>query len=929
MANIESDDLFKRFDKIYVFTDEQIEMTAEFDLVNSNGDSVLIAKGQLSLNKGKNVLAFENFVNPEAMLSSALNPFYQEKNRPIPGNYVANIRVGRESTQMSFVVKPAFLNLEVDRKDTLKKTVLNFWLDTVASSTLPVFFELKWINIANPLDTFSSTQNTPFFELDISQFKPERPYRFWMEEVYELNKVSRSDEKLIIPKPKRLELSKALNPKIGEPGIQLPQIDSVGGVGSILVKNIGTNTKLYGNLGTEYFRTTNGYSQNPFGRSSLMSNGSIGVDVNGIPIKSNLLFTWYERTGVQLFDVSLELDFDRLRQNLESRARERAESQLRERINYPELTPEFDTLEGQYLRRELSRLEGEYSPKELDNVRDEIQLLKSKGQGFDGVKDASQTKRELNQQQEIFLKEYKGQVNDSLGSFQSIASDSASSIENAADNRFEELKRREQSLDSLKGAYDQTQKRYDRFQRLHRQYLELKAKGIDIHKTELDDLKDPSVLSEFLPEGLKKYGNTVLNIKSFEMGWSHADFSYFTLNQKAISGLSIDYRGKYSGIKAIKGTTNNGFDISGASGLKNTHSVLGFRTSLFKEEKSEVAVNYVKFDDRNQTFGTHQSNTVLSIEANQALLKNLWFTSELSRSHSVSMFNAAFQSSGYEMINSLFDVENLAAQAHSFGLELKPGKTSTRYGVKSYRVGSGFQSLGNPFIISDRKGVLVDIQQAIADNRLLLLAKYARETNNLSRQFADTGLFHRYQIGVVARLFNKLNFNAFYIPVVSHFGGVRQRIHTLNSTIDVSNKLRSVKVAMQLGHTLQANELQFSEVDLRITELISSNLILSFRKGGNLRVNVSKSTQRSFFEQERVNATFSYFIKKKIRHSVYTDLQRTNLYGRRYVSGTGLEFKLKEHFRVNMKCGYSIIERTESSSPSDGLDMNLGILMAF
>lgn len=928
VVDIESDDLLEKYSKVYVSSEREETGSIVFFIKDSAGDTVLFSSKSVSLEKGENKLPLRSFVDSVSFANPELHSFYKTRKKLMPGVYEVCFQVNGIQTIRHIEVEPEMLFLGFERVTNSDESILKFRINSEDSLYRPHELVLKWIVIGSPMDTFKVVSEEMVFNLGPDNFRVDKPYRFWIEENYQGIRVGQTKSQVQIPNPKGLNLLDPKDQLSMSAGIKLPVIDSIKLIPSVM-SVFKKHTKLYGNLGAEYFKTTNSYSNNFFGNSSLISSGSIGVDISGIPIKSNLLFTWYERTGVQVCDFSFELDFQRLKQNLESKAKEKADAQFRERINYPDLTPDFDTLQGPILKKELKKLESEYSPEELNAVKSEMDELKLKEGRVNQRTDLHGPRGFVDSLRKDPISGIKKQTNDSINNFYRASVDSVNGFRAANEKRLADLREREQLLDSLKDAYQETQKKYRRFKELQDQYRTLLDKGIDIYDTEPKDLTSAENLVEFLPENLQKHGKTLLNIKSFELGWSHADFSYFTLNQKAISGLYLDYKGKHSGFKALKGTTNNGFDISGPSGLRNSHGITGFNTGVYREGVSEVGINYVRFESRNEPFQTHRSNSVLGIEVNQALFKNLWFTSEIARSHAVSANNASFHSSGSGVVSALLDFENSTSQAHSVGLELKANKSTTSYGVKVFRVGSGFQSLGNPFVISDRKGVLVDLRQSVADNRLIIIGKYARETNNLSQQYADTGLFHRYQIGVVARLFNKLNVNSFYVPVSSDFDGIKQHIHTLNSSVDISQKLGAVQIAGQIGHTLQINKLQLTELDLRTTELVSLNLVMSFRKGGRLGLMGNKSTSRSFFQQERVNGTFSYLIKKKLRHSFFTDLQRTNLYGARYLSGTGIEFDIAKHINVTAKCGYSMVQRSEGSMRTGGLDMNFGVLVLF
>lgn len=927
-AKVESADLFERFERVYISCEKSDSFSVSFSILNPKGDTLISSFSTRRLIKGENSRSLGTLVDSLTYSDSDIRKLCKSTSGLPPGQYLSLFKVGILVAQQSFRISPTVIDITVERTEEkiehgADAIIFSIPVDSLMGDFVRSYFH--WSYVDQPLDTSSAEISNCRHLVRSSGFTQDNPIVYWITQEFGSYAVGKSKKEILIPNSSQIALPELHYPKELPNGLQL----EVPTIGVSLLKRLRQNVKPYGSMGTDFFFGNNQYSSNRYGRGNAFVQGSAGLDISGFPIKMNLLVSWYEYTGLQLFDIGFELDFDRFRSNMQQSLRDKVEAQKLEVLKYPGLSIDFDTLRGSLLEGELKKLETEYKPDELAEVKQRLAdvspHLDQVPENIDGQQYKTLGEHELRKESEGLENDAKNSIDESS---QSIA-DSALTVSQGTRNEYVKLKKREGELDSLKRLYQSKKKDYARFKKILGQYNELKSKGIDVLEPRSVDYNDPDVLVEFLPERFKKHGKTLLKVQSFEMGWAHVDFSDFTIKNKAINGLNFEYKGDNLGLKTFKGQTNNGFNHSGPSPLGNSHSTSGLNLGAYRNGRSEVLLNYVSFTDRREPFALHQKNAVLSLQANQMVYNGVWVISELARSNSVSLNNAAYRGPDQTVLGSLLDFDNSTAQAHSMGVQYRSEDNSSDYSAKLFRVGSAFQTLGNPFVVNDRKGIQLAANKRLLKNRLFLTAAYAYETNNLSRQYADTGLFRRYQLGMVVRVFSKVNLSVFYVPVSADFGGLKNRIHTLNTTMDISDKVGSVKVTVQGNHSLQVSSFDYVDLQNQETEVVSLNAYLLFRKGNEFRLGGALSTPRSFFKQTRAEVSYTYSIKRQLRHSLFSDLYMTNLYGDRYFLGTGLEFKLMKFARIGVKTGYSLIQRSEASSLTGGVEVRANLNVAF
>lgn len=898
------------FQRFFVNCQESSTYFVELEIFNDEGNIVSKNTAQHYLNKGKNVVSFSQLFDQVSFTDSTYARYYKSHSELPPNEYEAIWKIGDAHKTYFFLVQPKKIELYLERIPVANSddSIYFSWLRD--SSTLEnITTLLKWSYVdhhsMNEVQVFNKSDTT----LATSPFLPETPILVWVEQWYSDGLICYSKKRTLIPRATNLPVFDSLRP----PPHPFTLRDS-------FISNrpkpwlfLKEHTKGYGALGFSFFGTSNDFSYNYFGKTSLSLNGSAGLDIQGFPVRSNFLINHYQNTGFQIADISFEVDVDRLKRNLENKLREEVASRNRELLAYPELNTDFDTLAGKKLEQQLRSLENDSRFKELKNARTKYSTALEDSLSF--------LRRNI---ESVYA--------DSLNALTKKGQDSIGNKRSMLENEFGEYTPKHKSeLDSIEQLQQQLQKEYDNFKKLEKQYTTLKRKGIDLYNLQPKDYQDPQLLIPYLPARLKKYGNVLLNVNKLEMGWSHARFSDFTLADKAIRGMNLEYQSENLLFAAVKGTTTNGFmrPNSGLGVPNNTHSINGISFGLAKGEHSTIRANYVDFKDRNDPLSFHSENKVLGISAQQSIYKGVALVGEIAQSYSQHIHNIGTGTVPESPLISLLDFSNSTSRAYSLGLGYKSSKGFSNYSVTLKRIGSGFQTLGNPFLYADRLGVHLQLNQSIWKSKVLLMAKYAREVNNLSQQFTDTGLFHRYQLGAVIRVLKTLTLTSFYMPIRSEFGGVNNLVHTLNSSLDFHEKIGSIKTNLQLNYSYQLNQLRLEETNDQLSEILTINSLFISRKGHSLRMGGALSSSRSLFEQRHVSTSLAFKWSNKLESELYANYQSTSLFGSTTRGGLGIKYRLNNTLETNLRVGYSKIQRASRSLSSEGLDVNFSCRVWF
>jgi len=908
IANINSNAPTEVFSHIFVEVNKPDSYFVELSIFLDEQSPISHNGKRHFFRAGKTSTSLKSLFDQLNFTDSAQQSFYKLSAQLLPGSYTAKWSVGETSLSYYFKVNPKRFDQKVIRSivnDGHDSIRISWTLDS--SLMQEVNYRLRWKSASQDVTHF--IENGTDTSLCVSLFLPDTKVVFWVEEYYGDYLTGSSAKQALIPNPAN-EITALQQSPDSVRGNSLK--DSLLSLTPGVWAGLKENSRFYGSVGAEFFGTTNDYAHNFYGNSALSLYGSSGIESYGFPVKVNYLANWYQSTGLQLTDVSLELDFNRLRQNLEKQLRKEVESRKRELLSYPDLAG-FDTLKGDQLQKRIQEIES-------DERYRQGKKIKKQASGFNLDSTKNQARRQVIDEKDGLLK----QVGDSANYYKDGALDSMNRIkkkaENAGDGYYTQYQKETDSLNQL---YNKLNQEYARFKKLESRYRDLKSKGIDLYNLEPANYQDPELLMRYLPDNVKRYGGLLMNIQKMEMGWSHAYFSDFSIANKAFHGLNLQYEGRQFSMAAIKGTTTNGFLNSGREPLNNTHSVNGLSLGIMKSENSQVSINYVDFRDRNAPLGLHDNNKVLAVVARQRLFSNLFVEAEVAQSYSRHALNTGLTVAGESAFASLFDISNTASQAYSAGLVFDAPKSASGYSIKLKRVGSGFVTLGNPFIYSDRMGVHFNMRQALLKNKVMLMAQYAREINNLSGQLNDTARFERLQLGVVASVFKKVNASVFYVPVKAQHPENNHLVHTLNASVDMNDKIGSVKTTLQLNYSMQLSIFQSDEIADQTTEVLSLNSLFISRRGNNLRLGASASTPGSTFQQRQATGSFQFKWSKRFQQELYANYYQTSLFGSKSLSGLGLNYRYSNTLQLQARLGYSYIIRPFANAASSGMDVSV------
>lgn len=896
------------FSRFFVTCEGASSRFVELTILTDEGQHISQNNTQHLFKSGKNTVSFSLFFDQLLFNDSFYENYFMEYGVLPPGGYQMVWTIGEKQKKQFIEVKPEKFELEISRIFGLEEDSIDVSWSLERPNLEMATTELKWSYLGNSTVEVLKIKMGTDTILSSAPFLEKRPIQLWVEHSCYSGLFAVSETALVIPKSKNI-------PKPGTPQFSGPLAlrDSLLNRRPSTWNYIEQNSTVYGSIGLDFFGTTNDFSYNYYGQTSASMYGNIGLDFKGIPIKGNFLVNHFQNTGFQVADISFDLDVDRLKRNLQAKLQKEIESQQQELLAYPKLTADFDTLEGGHLQRQLSSLKENERFDELKQMRQEYEKQ---------LKDSVLSVKE----------ETTSVYRDSIALLQRSLKDSMlNNVPDMEQHTPIPPMEYQNELDSFERLQRQLEGKYKSFLKLEAQYQELKNKGIDIYRNTPGNLDDPALLGAYLPEKLKKYGNVLLNLKKLEMGWTHARFSDFTLADKALQGLNFEYQNQIAAVHLVSGTTNNGFirPQLGQAVPSNTHSVDGLSIGLANNKSSSVRLHYVEFKDRNDPLNFHAENRVLALSAKQSVYKGIGITGEIAQSYSQHANTIGLRPANESALTALLDFSNTTSRAYSIGMEYLVPKTSSQYSVALKRIGSGFQTLGNPFLYNDRMGVHVNFRQGIMNNRLMLIAQYAHEINNLSQQFADTATFRRFQLGVVARLFRKINFSTFYLPVSSQFSGAENMVHTVNSALDFNDKIGSVKTTCQVNYALQISSFEQAEASTQTTEVIGLNTLFISRQGSQLRIGGNMNTSRSLFKQQRANASFNFKLTKAIRPEVYTDYYNTTLFGNKLLAGGGIRYQNARNLQAHLRCAYSSIQRPAIDQTSSGLETSFTINVGF
>lgn len=904
---INNDDFRERFRVVYIYSDAAGPVHIKFSLKNQFGNDAVVAEADTILSSGKNQFSFDKLFKRLAIHDSDLLSYYNTHGILPPGSYTAIWGANKTIQKHDFTVKEYSAVCSFHRKNLFAGRD-----SFIAEITPPDGFSdfnkviIKYTSCYISTDDTLSELYHENFWMPAENFEEGTAYYVWAELFFGKYRCAQSEKKIVIPNPSDKDLNIDIGKfdlNVGSPS--LPHLAVTGWRDRLGA--LAQNCTPYGQIAFETNYNSVPYYGYSYGSAWSNLSGTMGLDVYSIPFKSSFNLYWDNTSGMRKPDISLDVDFDRLMNNLKAKWKLDVEHEKQVLLNYPDLKDGLDTLEGFSIK---------------DKIHQNKPLIQSLND--EAIKNKDKLNALNNSIDSIDAADYTSRMDDSLNNYSQAFSNQ---LRDELGKKRDSLQHLVSKGQAVKDSVLKVQKKYKEglsvFNRKKRQYEDLKTKGIDLFDLKTKRELTTDDLYGYLPQKVKKYGSLAGHFKKLGMGWNHLNFSDLSISNLSMNGFSTEIESKGLKMQIARGKVANGANLNGNAPVQNAYSFNALKASL-GSDISSFSMNYAQFRNRFTTDGFSDRNKVMSLQFEQKVVGNWSAMGEYARSARLDALNFAMNNVKDGMTNNLLNFSNSGNSALQIALKYA-GKKGGSYAVSYREIGSSFYTAGNSFIINDRKGVYAALNRPFFKQKFVVFANVAHETNNLMNQMADNSIYNRGQFGINGKISKYLNLTAFYTPVSVSGPAISYFTSATNFNCVYNRKIWRYFFTGQLGYTTQRNQIIDQN---QLTESYCSDISLKTTKIG-FSASAMASSSRSFYKQNSVTTEFGYNINKSIAAKLLYAYSYSDIFGVKSAMGAAISCKPYKNLVFSCKMQYIDLNSANSDGSSSGISINIQSRFSF
>jgi len=438
------------------------------------------------------------------------------------------------------------------------------------------------------------------------------------------------------------------------------------------------------------------------------------------------------------------------------------------------------------------------------------------------------------------------------------------------------------------------------------------------------------------------------SIQKFGIGKVNLNYSQFTLSNQNVYGLDIEYLIKnliyVGGGLGVPAAFNLGFTPQFFTQATNTIGKMNrfitfLRIGVGKVKGNHLHLIYFGYTQKFGAVSTYApnmppANSVLSLEFQQSILRDLKFSGEAAISNS-SYENrvASFAPVGKDDSTKAL-VVNYALRA---ALDGQIKKTETNLGAKFELVSNNFSTIGNPFLMKAYMTTSINGKQTLFDKRVTATDVLTYSIIGLGQSgFTNSSMMNN--LTVVVKPGAKMNFSCSYmymkqLPMGENENPINFSTHSSNFIQQYMAKIKKVKLTTALTSVFNISKNQSAEFNssnisfqngLKETVLFPKGF--SFVPGAGLMLNnAGLPTNNSLHPGYWVEAGNSFNIKGKVTMQYQGRYSVDQVYGNNLNISGSLTAKLYKNLAMNAKCqvtvyqGIGLIPSNQSLSFGGGL----------
>ena len=377
--------------------------------------------------------------------------------------------------------------------------------------------------------------------------------------------------------------------------------------------------------------------------------------------------------------------------------------------------------------------------------------------------------------------------------------------------------------------------------------LETKLKGVNLdsltgkvdefsEKYDVKKLSDPNYLYSFMDKFklFKPFEKVMTAVKTLSFGRSYPNYSDFTFKGVPVDGFSIELEKWNTYVGFTYGTAVQGIMPTNLLGnnVNNLYTykrnVLGGSIGYGSKEKSYIHLTMLSFDDDPSSIivpdsmigvaPKPQSNQVMSIDFKvQLLKKKLAFYGELSGAQTIRditlidssfIVNAPNYNNPREWFTNIFLQKNVDFNtsvdfAFRAGAEATFFKGLTKISTQVKRVGPGYHSFGNPFMIRDMFNIEAKVSQSFWKKRIQLSGFVRRNIDNLENTKLLTSQLYNFGFDFALNIPKWPTIRASMTPYVQSNDSMNMNINVISANSNYSFKIKKVQVLTNLTYMHQ------------------------------------------------------------------------------------------------------------------------------
>lgn len=452
-------------------------------------------------------------------------------------------------------------------------------------------------------------------------------------------------------------------------------------------------------------------------------------------------------------------------------------------------------------------------------------------------------------------------------------------------------------------------------------------------------LNNPEFLFGFLKNNklFKKFEKFMMAVKKFSLGTSFPQYTDLTFKGTQVNGLNIELEKWNTNLSFVYGDVLQGIipnNLNLSSPVANytyRRNVIGGSIGYGPKDKYHVRFTLLSFEDDPTSIiipdslagrtPRPQSNQVMSLDFKVKLFKNrLSIFGELAGSQTIRditlsdssfIVNPMDYHNPREWFANIFlqrtvDMNTSVDFAFKAGVEGRLFKGKTILTLQTKRVGPGFQSFGNPFMINDIFNIEAKVTQKLWKNRISISGFVRRNVDNLDSTKLLTSQLYNFGFDFSLRIPKWPSLRVSMTPYLQQNDSASMDIQVLMASSNYSFKIKKVQVLNNLTYMHQQGSSQDSLMNFHTHY---ATLLNSFLLSKTVSLNLSQSY---FFVSNRygdvgtysANLSGSVLAFKKWNNTIGA-LASFNQNERRYGGyyQTGIQFL--KYLNLNIRVEYS------------------------